>query len=57
MSKLRQIYLMMMGLNYSSQVELVKDLREKDEDFVDSALEVSLTNSPFILDNFTFVLH
>ena len=34
----------MMGLTYSSQVELVKDLREKDEDFVDSALEVRHNN-------------
>ena len=34
----------MMGLTYSSQVELVKDLREKDEDFVDSSLEVRHNN-------------
>ena len=34
----------MMGLTYSSQVELVKDLREKYEDFVDSALEVRHNN-------------
>ena len=39
-NRLRQLYLRMMGLTYSSQVELVNDLREKDEDFVDSALEV-----------------
>ena len=35
------MYLRMMGLSYNTQVELVKELREKDEDFVDSALEVS----------------
>ena len=26
----------MMGLSYNTQVEMIKDLREKDEDFVDA---------------------
>ena len=34
------MYLSMMGLSYRTQVELVKELREKDEDFIDSALKV-----------------
>lgn len=35
---LRNVYLKVMGLNYSAQIELVKELREKEEDFLDSAL-------------------
>ncbi|CAI8028560.1 Transient receptor potential cation channel subfamily A member 1 homolog [Geodia barretti] len=39
MSRIRKMYLSMMGLSYRTQVELVKELREKDEDFIDSALK------------------
>ena len=44
MSRIRKMYLSMMGLSYRTQVELVKELREKDEDFIDSALKVRPNN-------------
>ena len=31
-----------MGLDYHEQLEMVKDLRDKDEDFVNAALKVNL---------------
>ena len=46
----------MMGLTYSSQVELVKDLREKDEDFVDSALEVRRNNCTYKKHSVCFIV-
>ena len=36
----RKLYHKLMGLSYSSQWQMVKELREKDNDFVD-ALNVS----------------
>ena len=41
-NKVQHLYQRMMGLEYSAQVELVKELREKDADFVDT-LNVSVT--------------
>ena len=40
-NKVQHLYQRMMGLDYGAQVELVKELREKDADFVDT-LNVSM---------------
>ena len=42
MNRFCQMVLLARGLDYNSQVEIVKELREKDDDFVD-ALNVRAT--------------